>query len=172
MARNEKTQTRRSGFTLPEVLVAVAMVGVLAAVTLPAVMSQVNKSEISRVVQDLQNISQASQLYRTDTGAWPTSTDQLITSTASGWNGPYLARTSTGNMVTGTGATILSSLGTATPSGASGNFLQITVNDITNADAQSVDGQLDAGLTTTWSSTGVVREASSTGIYYYPVAIK
>lgn len=175
MSKRARAVNRRAGFTLPEILVAVAMVGVLAAVTLPAVMSQVNKSEISRVVQDLQAIGQASQLYRTDVGEWPASTNELITSVEVGWTGPYLARTTTGAILTGAGGTIVEALEDGvTPSGAAGPFLEISVTGLTLTDALSVDLQIDAGETGDWWSTGLVRAGSSTdtNLKFYPVAIK
>lgn len=103
-----KRTRSRAGFTMPEVLVAVAMVGVLAAVVMPTVIGQVSKGEISRVVQDIQAVEQAAGSFRADVGKWPGSLWQLVTKPAATdldpagtqfgqtgvdkWNGPYLAR--------------------------------------------------------------------------------
>lgn len=177
MSKHASAASRRGGFSLPEILVAVAMVGVLSAVTLPAVMSQVNKSEVSRVVQDLQNIGQAAQLYRSDTGEWPATTNDLIVDpTLTGWAGPYLARTSSGNIETGAGGLIQATLGSGTPVGTS-VFLRVRVNGLTVADAEAVDLQIDAAdAANNWWDTGLVRSvtASSTDpeLYYFPVVLK
>ena len=47
----------RRGFTLIEVLVTVGVIGVLVAVTIPAVTSQINAADPARVVSDLANVT-------------------------------------------------------------------------------------------------------------------
>jgi len=47
----------RRGFTLIEVLVTVAVIGVLVAVTIPAVTSQINAADPARILSDLGNIT-------------------------------------------------------------------------------------------------------------------
>src|SRR5680860_1058718 len=69
---------RPAGFTLPEILVAVAMVGVLSAAVLPTVVGQFSKSEISRIVQELQSVAGATQVFRADIGRWPGALEQLV----------------------------------------------------------------------------------------------
>jgi prepilin-type N-terminal cleavage/methylation domain-containing protein len=114
----------RAGFTLTEVLVAVSMVGVLAAVVIPTVINQVAKGEVSRLVQDLQNVGTGVQLFRADLGRFPTSLNQLAAEPASGasvwsstggatatvtpaqiasWDGPYIEKFVTDSLETGFG---------------------------------------------------------------------
>lgn len=176
MRKREHAAGGRGGFSLPEVLVAVAMVGVLSAVTLPAVLNQVNKSEISRVVQDLQNVSQAAQLYRTDLGEFPITTDTMVASTEVGWRGPYLSRTSTEPIETGAGGTVLKPLGQVPPETGLPNFLEIRVTGLSPADAEAVDQQIDGATAGNWWEEGLVRRMTDSlttdTLRYYPVPIK
>lgn len=165
-SRSEKRS--RAGFTLPEVLVAVAMVGVLSAVVLPNVIGQMQKGEISRVVQDIQSVQQASQMFRSDIGSWPATIQDLVARSAvvpgspslnpgadygkgaNQWNGPYLARgDATGGLVTSLGGTIAAfqtQLWDADdPSSA--EFVAIVVTGITSEEANRIDSAVDGGDT-------------------------
>jgi prepilin-type N-terminal cleavage/methylation domain-containing protein len=65
-----KTSTRR-GFTLPEVLVTVTIVAVLAAVMVPAVLNQVSKGDVPSVSQDLAGIRTGITTFAADTRRFP-----------------------------------------------------------------------------------------------------
>lgn len=76
-----KTQVRSmpyramSGFTLIEVMVVVVILGILAAVIVPKIMSRPEQARIVKVKQDLLAIQSALDLYKLDSGFYP-STDQ------------------------------------------------------------------------------------------------
>src|SRR5437764_10627601 len=96
----------RRGFTLPEVLVTVTIVAVLAAVMVPAVLNQVGKGDIPSVAQDLGAIRTAITTFAADTRRFPghltdlTGTTLLTTAKdfsgvaygtdAANYHGPYL----------------------------------------------------------------------------------
>ena len=71
-----KTSSRR-GFTLPEVLVTVTIVAVLAAVMVPAVINQVGKGDIPAVGQDIGGIRTAITTFAADTRRFPQRLSQL-----------------------------------------------------------------------------------------------
>ena len=66
---------RADGFTLIEVLVVVAILGILAAIIVPRVMDRPDETRRVAAKADIQAITQALKLYRLDNGTYP-STDQ------------------------------------------------------------------------------------------------
>ena len=74
-----KTQNiRRSrGFTLIEVMVVILIIGVLAALVVPKVMSRPDEARITAAKQDIATISQALNLYKLDNQRYPTTEQGL-----------------------------------------------------------------------------------------------
>ncbi|HSW70247.1 MAG TPA: type II secretion system major pseudopilin GspG [Gammaproteobacteria bacterium] len=66
---------KSAGFTLIEVMVVVVILGILAAVIFPKIMSRPEQARIVKVKQDLLAIQSALDLYKLDNGMYPT-TDQ------------------------------------------------------------------------------------------------
>ena len=66
---------RFRGFTLIEVLVVVAILGILAALIVPKIISRPDEARISAARQDVATLAQALKLYKLDNLAYPT-TDQ------------------------------------------------------------------------------------------------
>lgn len=102
---------QRVGFTLIEVLVTVVVIGVLAAVVIPAVTSQVTAGDSSRVISDLNNLRTGIENFDIAVRQFPGDVDDLVnrpgTSASSGtqldkdltgaayadttkWAGPYM----------------------------------------------------------------------------------
>lgn len=84
-----------NGFTLLELLVVVAIIGLLAAYVGPKYYSQVGKSEQSVAKSQVEAFSRALGTYRLDVGTFPTTEEglgALLTKPAAAtkWNGPYL----------------------------------------------------------------------------------
>ena len=65
----------KAGFTLLEVLVVLAIIGIMAALVVPNVMSALSGSQIKAVKADLASISAALNMYKLDNFAFP-STEQ------------------------------------------------------------------------------------------------
>lgn len=63
------------GFTLIEVMVVVVILGILAAIIVPKIMSRPEQARIVKVKQDILAIQSALDLYKLDNGIYPT-TDQ------------------------------------------------------------------------------------------------
>lgn len=99
--------SRRSGFTLPEVLVTVAIVAVLAAVVVPTVTSQISKGDDANFQTSLTNVRTGITAFVSDTRKFPRHVSDLhnaiddlyldIFGTAYGtsaegrWKGPYVS---------------------------------------------------------------------------------
>ena len=87
------------GFTLLEMLVVLAIMGLLAAIIAPQVLKYLGSSRAETAKVQIQNIDAALQLYRLDVGRYPTQEEglgALVSAPASepGWNGPYLQKAS------------------------------------------------------------------------------
>lgn len=66
---------RYAGFTLVEVMVVVVILGILAAIIVPKIMSRPDQARIVKAKQDIMALENAMELYRLDNGFYP-STDQ------------------------------------------------------------------------------------------------
>ncbi len=87
----------QAGFTLLELLVVVAIIGLLAGYVAPRYFSQLGKSEAGVARAQIDSLEKALDQYRLDTGRYPT-TEQglnaLVVKPANEpkWNGPYLRK--------------------------------------------------------------------------------
>ncbi|MDY6948518.1 MAG: type II secretion system major pseudopilin GspG [Pseudomonadota bacterium] len=97
--RIDRSPTSRAmrGFTLLELLVVVAIIGLLAAYVGPRYFSQMSKSERSVAKAQIEAFSRALSAFRLDVGRFPTDDEGLDAllvrpSEASQWNGPYLEK--------------------------------------------------------------------------------
>ena len=61
----------KRGFSLIELLVAVAVLGLLAALAAPPLLASIERGRVARVVLDLQTVEVALEAYRTDHGSYP-----------------------------------------------------------------------------------------------------
>ena len=92
-----KNTIRESGFTLLELLVVVAIIGLLVGYVAPRYFAQVGKSEVQVARAQLDAIEKALDQYRLDTRRYPTAEQglaALVTKPANeaNWSGPYLKR--------------------------------------------------------------------------------
>ncbi len=90
--RNETKHTpRNAGFTLIEVLLVVAILGILAGVVAVNFGGKQKGAMIKATRSSIANLSTAVDMYEVDTGRYPGSLTSLISSDSSpNWNGPYL----------------------------------------------------------------------------------
>ncbi|GGY08125.1 type II secretion system major pseudopilin GspG [Paludibacterium paludis] len=67
----------QKGFTLIEIMVVIVILGVLAVLVVPKVMSRPDEARAVAARQDINAISQALKLYRLDNGRYPTTEQGL-----------------------------------------------------------------------------------------------
>lgn len=94
-------------FTLIELIVVIAIIAVLMAITAPNVFRAIEKAKISRAAGDMQVIKAAAMAYYADTGGWPLigiggtirgtgagflTNNDGTGNTVSSWKGPYLEK--------------------------------------------------------------------------------
>ena len=66
---------KQAGFTLIEVIVVLVILGILASIVVPNVISRTDQAQIVKAKQDIRALESALQLYRVDNFRYPT-TDQ------------------------------------------------------------------------------------------------
>ena len=77
MINYKNTPSRFRGFTLIEVMVVIVILGVLAALIVPKVMSRPDEARITAAKQDIGSIIQALKLYKLDNQRYPTAEQGL-----------------------------------------------------------------------------------------------
>jgi len=86
-----KKRNSKSGFTLIEVLLVVAILGILAGVVVVNFSGQGKGARIKATRASIAAVCTAIDMYEVDTGRYPSSLQNLVTSDGSpNWNGPYL----------------------------------------------------------------------------------
>jgi prepilin-type N-terminal cleavage/methylation domain-containing protein len=175
----------RRGFTLPEVLVTIALVAILAAVVVPTVANQLKKGDPNRVGSDFSSIQGAVEQFLSDVRKYPNSIGQLtntiattganmnpLTSTnvygsadVTRWKGPYLTKDSVSAIQTGFGNSFVytfSECNFSTSSNTCGgvattniNYLTLVMAGVDSVTWVAIDNAIDDGN----KSSGIVRWA-------------
>lgn len=76
--KNQNSIRFTKGFTLIEIMVVILIIGVLAALIVPKVMSRPDEARITAAKQDIATISQALNLYKLDNQRYPTTEQGLL----------------------------------------------------------------------------------------------
>lgn len=96
MEAARSTGRLRAGFTLLELLVVVAILGLLAAFVGPRYFGQLGKSETGVAAAQVRSFADALDAYRVDMGRYPTTQEGLAAlvdrPTDTRWRGPYLRK--------------------------------------------------------------------------------
>lgn len=98
------------GYTLTEILVVMAIIGLLAAVLTPGLIGQLGRARLKTAQVQLETIAAGVEMFRSDVGRYPTQSEGLNALLApptdlEGWTGPYVKGAKTlqdpwGNKVT------------------------------------------------------------------------
>lgn len=168
----------RAGFTLPEVLVTLAIVATLTAVLLPALNNQLSKGDASRVTNDIVAVRTAVGAFTSDVRRYPSALVQLKTAPLSSatdvlgnqfgntlilrWRGPYLSKDLDGSnaLPTGYGGVISGVLSQITYNGVP--YLTIQITGLTTAEFNNIDQIIDE---TANSSTGSLTLSGTTAVW-------
>ena len=91
----EDRRRRQRGFTLLELLVVLAILGLLIGLVAPAALRQLESSTEKIAHQSIERIAGVLDIYKLDVGAYPTTEQGLLAlidrpSGVTRWNGPYL----------------------------------------------------------------------------------
>jgi general secretion pathway protein G len=164
---------RRRGFTLPEVLVTITIVAVLAAVVVPAVLNQVSKGDNAALAGDVGALRTAISNFTTDTRHYPNSIGALVNqidkdsldltgvaygqAAANAWKGPYFP---TSQSISGTATYATSAFNLTIENDLSTDASFITISfggsGVTPANVALIDRLYDGG-------SGVVPAGTGTG---------
>ena len=91
LSLNSSAVGSRAGFTLVEILLVVAILGILATVAVVRLGGQTKRASIAACRTSIQAIQTAADTYEVDNGIYPATLQALVTKgTENNWNGPYL----------------------------------------------------------------------------------
>jgi general secretion pathway protein G len=87
--------SRLRGYTLTEMLVVIAIIGLIAAVVIPQTIGQLGKAQSRAAKLQVQSLTAALELFQGDNGRFPTAQEGLTAllvrpAGLDNWNGPYL----------------------------------------------------------------------------------
>ena len=139
ISKIRNTLTRDEGFSLIELLIVVAIIGIIAAIAVPQLMNAMDRGRQRRSMADMRNIATANGTMRVDTGAYALALADLsangymqVTPSNDGWGTGY-------TYVTGVDTYTISSLGS---DGIAGPPAPVTwINDPYDPDISLTDGQ-------------------------------
>ena len=83
---------KKKNFTLIELLIVLIILGLLASLVAPKMFGKVDQSKIKTAEIQMELMSTALDAFRLDTGDYPSTLEELRSSTVPNWQGPYLSK--------------------------------------------------------------------------------
>ena len=170
--------TARRGLTLPEVLVTLAIIAVIAAIMIPALTGQLPKGDAGRVAEDMKSIQTGMGAFVSDVRRYPRTINQLTLKVATGtagtrlqtaltagdytaaqvarWRGSYLVESITAAdtfVTTGFDGNLNGTFTSQNTIDVSTPYVRVVVTGLDQSQLDRVDQILDDGV----SSTGLFR---------------
>lgn len=163
-----KNHPRRTGFTLPEVLVTVAIVAILAAVVVPTVTNQISKGDDANLTSNVASLRTGITAFVSDVRKFPSRLQHLLTQpvatdddvtggdygtlAVSRWRGPYqtgslraAAATAADSVLIGL-AYAVDSLSDTSFTPAGNGYVGLTLGGVASASAAAhIDSLIDGG---------------------------
>ncbi|MDZ4370707.1 MAG: type II secretion system major pseudopilin GspG [Phenylobacterium sp.] len=86
---------RDDGYTLTEILVVMAVIGLIAAALTPGLVGQLGRSRLKTAQVQVETVAAAVEMFRADVGRYPTESEGLAVlinqpGDVEGWTGPYV----------------------------------------------------------------------------------
>jgi type IV pilus assembly protein PilA len=131
----------QKGFTLIELMIVVAIIGILAAVAIPAYQDYIVKSKLTKVTSTLDPIKTALAMYYQENGGFPGATDSITTNDTGNQPSAGTVWNSLGFSIYPTLPAELNSIW-YTPNVTTGNSPTFAINLVlTNIKTLTIDGQ-------------------------------
>lgn len=84
--------TIKQGFSLLELLIVIAIMGLIVSLVAPEMFSKLDSSKQKTALAQMKMLQTSIDTYRLDVGDFPENLDELIKSEKKGWDGPYLPK--------------------------------------------------------------------------------
>jgi prepilin-type N-terminal cleavage/methylation domain-containing protein len=190
------TSPRRPGLTLPEVLVTLAIIAVMAAIMIPALTGQLPKGDAGRVAEDLKSIQTGMGAFVSDVRRYPMTINQLTlkvnttafnatsnrlgggltlgvytTAQVNRWRGSYMVKSipaTDTSIVTGFDAHISGTFSSSTTIDATTPYVRVAVTGLNQSQLDRIDGIIDDGV----STTGLFRTEPTLVGAFYPLPVQ
>lgn len=141
--RSQRRKIRGRGFTLPELLLAIATLGTIIGVAIPAYRDYLEKAKVMRAVTDIRTIEKRILAYELDNGGLPNALGDIgQPSPPDPWGNPYV---------------YLRIAGVKTPGTLRKDRFLVPLNSDYDLYSKGVDGQTKAPLTAQASWDDVIR---------------
>ncbi len=90
----KKSNIMERGFTLIEILIVVAIIGLIASLIAPNLIGRFERSKEEVAKAQIEMLSSAVQAFMIDLGRYPNSLEELVNLQDPKWRGPYLSKKS------------------------------------------------------------------------------